>query len=71
MKTGRPKVAPSKLAIAVEAVQQRGWSAARAARLVGIGSATLRRELQRLGLRCSEDEWKPPPAAPADEEPHE
>jgi transposase-like protein len=63
-------VAPSKLAIAVEAVQLQGWSAARAARLVGIGSATLRRELQRLGLRAG-DEPKPELTAPGAPEPHE
>lgn len=48
---GRPRTPPGKLALAVEAVGDRRFSIAKAARTVGVGPTTLRRELQRLGFR--------------------
>lgn len=59
-KLGRPAVAPGKLALAVEAVRDRGFGAAKAARSAGVGAATLRRELQRQGFTRKHYLWVAP-----------
>lgn len=57
---GRPRAAPGKLALAVEAVREKRWSAGKAARGCGVGSSTLRRELKRLGFRRAGQNWYAP-----------
>lgn len=59
-KLGRPPAAPGKIALAVEAVRERGFGAAKAARVAGVGAATLRRELQRQGFTRRHYSWIDP-----------
>lgn len=63
---GRPRAPSGPLALAVEAVEFKRWSASKAARGCGVGATTLRRELVRQGFtprRGLIGAWEPPQRA--------
>lgn len=56
---GRPRAAPTKLAIAVEGIE-RGKSVTTAARVAGVSPSTLRRALAQKGFRKEWGKWVAP-----------